>query len=109
MEQENVFQFGCDFFSCVWVCVCSDCVGRRCQVLGVAFGDGTVRRLLVVQVADGGSLPNLETLVVQLAPTECVLGVGDPAGAAIKQVRWQFFLCHHLPVFLVQQEQNLFS
>ncbi|XP_043193545.1 DNA mismatch repair protein Msh2-like isoform X1 [Amphibalanus amphitrite] len=55
-------------------------------VVGAAFGDGCVRRLQVAEFVDSGFLPNLETLVVQLAPTECLVAAGDPAASAIGQV-----------------------
>ena len=54
--------------------------------LGVALGDATLQQLLVAEFADSGSLPNLETLLVQLAPNECLISAGDPASDTVRQM-----------------------
>ena len=47
------------------------------QVVGVGFIDVTCSKLLVSQFEDCESFSNLESLLVQLCPRECLLANGE--------------------------------
>ncbi|KAK8734550.1 hypothetical protein OTU49_005875 [Cherax quadricarinatus] len=58
------------------------------RVVGVGYVDVTGRLMTVSEFNDNDTFSNLEALVVQLGPRECLIPMGDmgPDGAKLKQV-----------------------
>ncbi|XP_053396445.1 DNA mismatch repair protein Msh2-like [Mercenaria mercenaria] len=58
------------------------------RMLGVGYADATLRKFQVSEFTDNDQLSNLEALIVQLGPKECILATGDTAANAgkLKQV-----------------------
>lgn len=58
-------------------------------MVGVGYVDVAGQEIRVAEFNDTEAFSNLEALVVQLSPKECLLPSGDhgPTGARLKQVR----------------------
>ena len=58
------------------------------KVVGVGYIESTTRKMYVSEFQDGDSFNNLEALLVQLGPKECLIPNGDlgPSGEKLKEV-----------------------
>lgn len=58
------------------------------KVVGIGYIDANGRQMSVAEFNDNDTFSNLEALVVQLSPRECLIPSGDlgPDGAKLKQV-----------------------
>ncbi|KAK3589346.1 hypothetical protein CHS0354_009989 [Potamilus streckersoni] len=58
------------------------------RVVGAAYADATLRKFLVSEFSDNDQYSNLEALIVQLGPKECVIATGETGNDAgkLKQV-----------------------